>query len=238
LENQLNTLISLYEEEKGRLETLIKACLLDEEYLLAHYHRNALYRLNGRLQTSQNIQDSRYDAKQYQLRKIDFLEKQLADGEDTIDNYHSTELERAKEALESLQQKPPGRTGGNTSSLFHDIIIKLLNRKVMDVKLILKKEGNFFFAFTYSNRALKVILPDVRRHLKQFALHEEKLLAFKKLGFYPAASGNKLVLTIVGDKEDILNRLEIIMSKVVFELFYFKEFKNQSYIHYTERAGR
>lgn len=53
-----------------------------------------------------------------------------------------------------------------------------------------------------------------------------------------AENRSKLVLTLVGDKREILNKLNHVLAKIAFEQFYFKEFENESYIQYTDRLDR
>ena len=77
MDNQLKLLISLYEEEKVQLQKLIDECLAETEYLMAHYHSQALYQINGRLQTLKNIDDKLFDEKDFRQRRIDSLQKQL-----------------------------------------------------------------------------------------------------------------------------------------------------------------
>ena len=77
VDNQLKLLLSLYEEEKIRLQKLIDECLVETEYLMAHYHSQALYQLNGRLQTLHNIDDKLYDEKDFRQRGINGLQKQI-----------------------------------------------------------------------------------------------------------------------------------------------------------------
>src|SRR6478609_3911959 len=75
VDNQLQLLISLYEEEKVRLQKLIDECLVEMEYLMAHYHSKALEQLNRRLQTLNNIDDKLYDEKYFKQRGIEGLQK-------------------------------------------------------------------------------------------------------------------------------------------------------------------
>ena len=77
MDNQLKLLISLYEEERVRLQKLIDECLLETEYLMVHYHSQALYQLNGRLQVLKNIDDKLFDEKDFRQRRIDGLQKRM-----------------------------------------------------------------------------------------------------------------------------------------------------------------
>ena len=108
MNNELKLLISLYEEEKVRLQKLIDECLIETEYLMAHYHSQALYQLNGRLQTLKNIDDKLFDEKDFKQRRIDGLQNRIeTESSDYMKEYFMKDLQRAKEELEKLNQIPP-----------------------------------------------------------------------------------------------------------------------------------
>lgn len=239
VDNQLQLLISLYEEEKVRLQKLIDECLVETEYLMAHYHSQALYQLNGRLQTLKNIDDKLFDEKDFKQRRIDSIQKQIeAESSDYMKEYYVKDLQRAKEELEKLNQISKPATLPDNETLLAETLKKLVDKKVKNLKLILKKADNLFLGFSYSNRVLKVTLPYVKQHTKKWTLHDDNIKSFKNLGFDLTESETKLILTLTGDKEDILKQVKLILAKVVFEIFYFKEFENESYIEFTEKASR
>jgi hypothetical protein len=239
VDNQLKLLISLYEEEKVRLQKMIDKCLLDTEYLMAHYHSQALYQLNGRLQTLKNIDDKLFDQKDSTQRRIAGLQKRIeVESSDYMKEYYVEELQRAKEELEKLNRIPKTATLPNNENLLNETLEKLVNKKIKNLKLMLKKADNLFLGFSYSNKILKVTLPYVKQHTNKWILHDENINSFKNLGFNLTESETKLTLTLTGDKEDILNRLKLVLSKVVFDIFYFKEFDNESYIEFTDKASR
>jgi hypothetical protein len=239
VDNHLKLLISLYEEEKIQLQGLIAQCLGDMEYLMAHYHFQALSRLNGRLQTLKNIDDKLFDSKYFRQERIDRLQKQMeTESSDYMKSYYLKELQRAKEELEKLSQIPKPATASAQETLLDEMLKKLMGRKVKNLKLILKKSDNLFLGFSYSNKVLKATLPNLKQHTKKRILFDGDINAFKSLGFSLTESETKLTLTLTGAKEDMLNRLKLILSKVVFEIFYFKEFINESYIEFTDKASR
>jgi hypothetical protein len=222
--NQLKLLISLYEEEKIRLQKLIDECLLETEYLMAHYHSEALYQLNGRLQTLHNINDKLYDEKGISQRRINGLQKRIeTEPTDYMKEYYEKNLQRAKEELEKLNQIPKQATLSDNETLLDET---------------LKKADNLFLTFSYSKKILKVTLPYVKQHTKKWILYNANINSFKNLGFNLTENETKLILTLTGDKEGIINRLKIILAKIVFEIFYFKEFDNESYIQFTDKASR
>jgi hypothetical protein len=229
--NELKLLISLYEEEKVRLQKLIDECLIETEYLMAHYHSQALYQLNGRLQTLKNIDDKLFDEKDFKQRRIDGLQNRIeTESSDYMKEYFMKDLQRAKEELEKLNQIPPKAKVSYNETLLDETLKKLVDKKIKNVKLILKKTDNLILGFSYSKKMLKVILPYVKQHIKKWILYDDKITSLKNLGFYFIENETKLILTLTGDKEDILKRIKPILAKIVFEIFYFKEFDNESYI--------
>jgi hypothetical protein len=234
VENELKLIISLYEEEKVRLQKLIEECLADTEYLMAHHHSKALNLVNGRLQTFHNIDDNLYDAKYFSQKTIDRLQKQLETESDHMKAYYIENLQSEKEALERLNQIPKKEGLPNNDALLDKTLRKLLDKKIKDFKLILKKDENLFLEFSFSNKILKVTIPYVKQHTKKWILSDEKINKLKNLGFNLNENDTKLTLILIGDKEDILKRLKIILSKIIFEIFYFKEFDNETYIQFKD----
>jgi hypothetical protein len=238
VDNHLTLLISLYEEEKARLQKMIDRCLSDNEYLMAHYHWQAVCKLNGRVQVLKNINDKLFDEKYFRKEIIDRLQKQMeAESSAYMKEHYSEELQLAKKELEMLNQTPTPATLSAKETLLDEVLKKLVDKKIKNLKLILKKSDNLFLGFSYSNKVLKVTLTHIKQHIKRRILYGDNINAFKNLGFSLTESEAKLTLTLTGSKENILNRLKLILSKIVFEIFYFKEFDNESYIEFTDKAS-
>jgi hypothetical protein len=239
LEDKLKTLIAYYEEEKSRLLKLIDDCLKDDEYQLAHFHQQALYQLNGRLQTLQNIDDIFYDEKSHKQKWITVLEKRLEEAtSDDWKEYLNKDLQRHKEELEKLNQSSQNKIASENENILDKTILDLLERKIKGFKLILKKADNFLLEFSYRKKALKVVLPNIRSLTNKWTLHEDNINTFINLGFVLIDNQSKLVLQLTGEKEAIIQKLRIILSKIVFEIFYFKEFQNETYIQIKTKASR
>jgi len=239
MDNQLRLLITLYEEERARLQKLIDECLVDTEYLMAHYHSEALHQLNRRLQTLNNIDDKLYDEKDFLRRRINGYEKRMGtESSEYMNEYFEKDLQRAREALEKLNQIPKQPALSDNVTLLNETLKKLVERKVKSLKLFLKKTDNLFLRFSYTNKVLKVTIPYIKQHTKKRVLYDDNINSFEKLGFNLSENDTKLTLTLTGDKEDILNKLKIILSKIVFEIFNYKEFDNESYIQFTDKVSR
>ena len=237
--DQLKLLISLYEEEKIQLQKLIDDCLVETEYLMAHYHLIALYQLNSKLRNLNNLDDKFYDEKNFKRNRISGLEKRIeGENSDYKNEYHLKELQRAKEELEKLNQIPKQEPLPCNTTLLDDTFKKLIEKEIKNLKLILEKNDNLFLTFSYSKKVLKVTLPYVKKHKKKEILYDTHINAFKKLGFELTGNETKLTLRITGDKEKILDKLKILLLKIFFETFHFKYFENKSYIQFTEKVRR
>ncbi|HEX8357045.1 MAG TPA: hypothetical protein VF610_06530 [Segetibacter sp.] len=238
METQLELLILLCEEEKIRLQKLIDECLVEKEYLMAHYHSKALYQINGKLHTLNKIDDKLYDEKEFKQRTIEGLQKRIEkESSDYIKEHYEQEIERAKKELEKLNQIPRQVTLPEDSTLLDETLTKLVEKRIKNLKLILNKENNLLLKFTYSSKELKVTLPYIKRHVKKWTLQEYDIKQICKLGFKLADNETKLSLTLTGEKEYILNKLKVILLKIFFEIFHFREFDNDSYIQFTEKSS-
>ncbi len=238
VDNQLKLLISFYEEEKVRLQKLINGCIAETEYLMAHYHAQCLNQLNSRLWTLKNIDDNLFDEKNFKQRRIDNLQNSIdTESSDYMKEWYMKELMRTKEELEKINQITKQETLAGTETLLDETLKKLVDKKNKNLKLILKKTDNLLIRFSYSKNVLKVTLPYVKQHTKKWILNDENISSFKNLGFYLAENENTLTLIITGNKEVILNKVKIILSKIVFEIFYFKNFDQDSYITFTDKTS-
>ena len=239
LDEKLNTLIALYEEEKTRLLQLIDDCVKEEEYQLAYFHQRALYQVTGMLQTLNNLNDRLYDEKSSRRNAIEGLEKRLESEElEGMKDYYIQKLSRQREELNRLNQQASQISTFENTGILDEVLKNLLDRKLKEVRLVLRKTDNLLLEFRYRNGVLKASLPFLKKHVKTFTIGQSKINVFRNLGFDVADNDNKLVLRLTGNKQEILERLNIILCKIIFEIFYFKEFKNESYIEFKEKPGR
>jgi len=237
MDDQLGLLISLYEEEKMRLQKLIEESLADEEFLMAHHYQTAFYQINGRLQTLNNILDRLYDEKRSRKDSIRGFErlKDHADS-DRWRQFHEEQIRRTKEELEKLNQIPIKPVAHAAVTLLDETLAKLTEGKIKNLRLILSRKKNLLFVFTYSKKILKTTLPNVKQHMKDYILDDDDINSFKGLGFELTNNGNRLILILTGNKEEIITELKLILSKIVFDIFYFRNFDKESFIEFTEKT--
>lgn len=239
MNDTLKTLVAYYEEEKERLLQYIDDYKKEWEYELAHFHVQALFRVNRRLQTLYSLQDRQYDEKSRKQNSIRYLEERLqGESSDYMREAMSKEVLQKKQELEKLNLiSDPVRDPPNADS-FNDILNNLLERRIKGFTLFLSEEDKFKFDFFYKANALKVVLPYVKLHLKTDILSEESILVLQDIGFTFKSNKSKLVLSLGGDKENVVRELKWRLAKIVFELFYFHSFTGKSCILVREKAQR
>ena len=236
MDEPLKNLIALCEEEKIKLSKFIDECLAEGEYLMAHHHSGALHQLNRTLQTLHTFCDPLYNTKQFQLTNLRMWEKRIAEAENDVwKELYAKQIKLTEEIIAQLSNTQTQKEQPEAISFFDDTLINLFSNKIKNVRLTLNKTEKLHLAFVYTKNSLKVTLPYLKQHIRRFILYDENIMILQKFGFEIAASDTKLILILTGSKHEILESLKLILSKIVFEIFYVKEFENESYIEFTEK---
>jgi hypothetical protein len=239
LDENLNTLIKYYEEEKSNLLQLIDDFVKEQEYEFADYHSKALRQVNYSLQTLYNIDDRLYDEKAARLKNIAYMEKLMESESSELMKKSLTKIiQTEKDGLDKLNQLPKLNFSFGNATIFKDTLKNLVDKEIKNFNLILNKADNLILKFSYHNKKLKVTLPFVKQHIKKYILHDDTLNKFLNLGFMLTDNNCALILRLTGKKEAVIDKLKIIISKIVFEVFWFKSFDNESYIQITDKDRR
>ncbi len=237
MDSQLTLLISIYEEEKAQLQKDLEAYLKEKEYLMAHYKSKALGKVNRRLWVLHNMNDKLYSRKSFLQNRIEAMEKgkeseAFLNMKDILDE----QIRESKTELEKLNQLPVEKVPALMGETFLDKTLKLLlNKEIKNLKLVLGKKKDLYLGFSYRRKVLNIIIPDVHKHIKHFTLYEDNLVILENIGFQLSANGNRLTLSMTGDKTKIFSQVKIILCKIIFEIFNLQDFNNESYICFTEK---
>ncbi len=235
MENRIQLIIAQCEEEKLQLQQWIKEFLAESDYLAAHYHSQALYRLNHQLYTLRSIDDKLYEQKFFREHRIEGL-KRMVENEKFAHarDFFEQEILNTLKEIEDLNKTPSQEISKDDETILEQALKDLIDKKIKNFKLILNKKNNLLLRFSYSNKKLNVSLPYVKHHVKKFLLTDEKIDVLKRLGFDLSDNQTVFSLIINDEKEKIIVRLRSILVKIVFEVFHYKDFKNESYIQFTE----
>lgn len=231
MESKLHILIAYCKEEKNRLHKLIDDCVKEEEYQLAYFHQQALYQLIKQLQTLHNLGDIFYDEKHREQRWINELKKRIEETNSNEWKEHlNKQVQSHKEVLDKLNKTATQSTLSGKEKILDNCLSDLVQKKIKSIKLILIKSDNFLLHFHYHNKLLKVVVPHIKTLVDKQVLQEQHIKGFINFGFNWSGKQSKLILQLGGNKEIIAERLKLTLSKIVFEIFYFKQFQNESYI--------
>ena len=227
---EIQTLIKELERERTNLKKLIDEAVKNGEYLIAHFHSEEMGYVNKRLQTVRNLDDKAFDRREFLKSMIKRSEIQLkADYPEELEEYFDEEIQTLKRELHELNQKE--KVSASESLILVGHLDSLLSRKIRGVKLVLKRSSNFVLDIRSHRLGIMFQIPNLRSLKRNFIIHEENIQHFFGLGFTTDKSDTKLKLLLTNrDKECLLTELRTIISKLVFEIFYFKEFEGETFI--------
>ena len=239
MEDTLKTLIAHYEAESKRLHQFIDEYTKELDYQFAHFHAQALFQVNGILQTLYSLQDRRHGEKSRKQNGIRFLEERLqAEGAGYMREGLAKMLEQKKQELDKLNQVSEPVTCPPNGGAFHEALDNLLERRIKGFALFLSQEDKFLFDFSYRGQTLKVALPYVKRHLKTEMLSDENILVLRDMGFTYNSDNSRLSLSLRGDKTTIVHAIRWRVARIVFDLFYFPTFEGKSFLGIRGKTSR
>lgn len=238
-DDNFNAVVSYWEEERNKLTRFIENYIREQEYELAHFHQQALIKVNLRIQTLKNFEDKLYDQKLFKLQHIDNL-RNLMEKQVNVDAklFLKNEITKEEHELRKLNELPRQDHDSINQNLFRETIISLLKNEIRGFRLILNKTEDFVLTFSYRKNNLTIKLPRVKQHLKRWMLDDERIAALEHTGFRLHPGKGTLALTLTGDQESLLQQVLSILSHLVFEIFYFKMFNNETFLEIIPKTKR
>jgi hypothetical protein len=236
MNNELSILIAYYEEEKNRLLGLLNGYLKESDYIAAHHSSKALHKVNHQLGIFYNLSDKLYHEKENLLWSIDSYEKQIESGLSEFDQTHYLKIiQEEKVKLYKLNQLS-ANSNHEEEDFLNKALIKLLDRKIKYFNLVLIKSKDIYFKFRLLKKQFVISLDNIKRHMKNYTLYEEQLKSLEYLGFEFSNNRDKLTLFVPYHGLHNTSSVKLILIKMVFEIFHFREFKDESYIEYKEKT--
>jgi hypothetical protein len=227
--NDLLTLLHELEKEQTNLKRLIDQSIRDGEYLMAHYHSEAIGLVNRKLQTLRNLDDKNYDSKKMISQLIRQSELQLEqEYPDRMKDHFKKEIEKLKLELEELEKRE--KVSVRKSVILSENLNLVLSRKQRGIRIVLKKSANFSLEVRRNRLGVKILIRNIKSLRKNYLITDENIQHFYALGFKLSKGENTLTLIRNRSKENLLAEIKTIISKIVFEIFYFKEFEGDTCI--------
>jgi hypothetical protein len=231
LKPELDELIEQYEIEKNNLDLLIQECLLELDYLGAHYHLQAMQEVNFKLQTLQNLKDPFFDSKDHLETMKSFFQRSMPDPNARMNDYYRDQINDLEKKIFDLNNKKiTVRLDGQE---FDDAIYDIIEGKINGFRFHLIKEQNLYLDFHLKDKKTLIISFTPMDYLiGKFVLSDSTLHTLKVIGFDLSVENNRL--QYVYDVKTFRNSifLKTLVSRIVFDAWYYKEFDNPASIEY------
>ena len=201
---------------------------------MAHYHSEAIGFINRKLQTLRNLEDKNYDSKKMIMRMIKQSELQLGqEYPERIKDHFKREIKRLKLELEELEKQK--KISARESVILIENLDLVISRKLKGIRIVLKKSSNFALDVRSTRLGVKILIKNIRSLRKDYLIHDENIQHFFGLGFKFNEGESTLTMVLRHrSKGQLLAELQMVISKIVFEIFYFKEFEGDTCIEFCE----
>jgi|GEM_PF-4105600 len=224
LTDDLQTLIKELEEEKVNLLRLIEEAVKEQEYLNAYFHSEALEQLNRQLLTVKSFDDELYVEKYDIQIGIDNLRKRLStETSDKLKSMLVRVIAEKERELANLHQRPKEPGFKNDSHLLENYLDLLFTKKIKGLRIVISKPDNLQVEIRRTANGIKLTIPNIRKLEKKNVLSEERYIKLKGLGFTLNDRGERLMANFQNEKNSLAQKMETVLSIMVFEVFYFKE---------------
>jgi hypothetical protein len=230
MRTKLEKLIAAYEAERASLTAEMEECVVEMDYKKAHLFFKGLARVNQQLQTLHNLQDKWHDEKEDLIRSINLFEERLVDVEEYMRDYYVRYLAYKKEKLAELPQSSAQQTSDGRT--VRDALGKLLAGELASFTLVLQESKRLYCHVKAVRKTLFLTVPEIRRHKANHTLRKSHVRKFLSLGFRLYDSKDKLMLFAPYSTQEEANAVQRILARITFEVFYFKELKNETFIKY------
>ena len=231
MSSKLKKLIASYEAERDSLTIEMEECVAEMDYPRVHLFSKALGRISQQLQTLYNLQDKWYDEKEELEHWIKLSEKHLAAGdEDNMQDYYAYRIAIKKEKLAELSRATVQKS--SLQSLVHETLLKLLSKELQSFALIILDSRRLFCHIRLIRKTLILTVPEIRRHQIDYTLQKRHLRKFKSLGFRSYDNKHKQMLFAPCSTLEEVNGVQLILARITFEVFYFKELAGETFIKY------
>lgn len=238
MDENLYILMAAYEDEKKVLEEIIRQYLGEEDLKYAYQNQKALMRVNKNIHTLKVLENPFFEMMEMQRRLIKYWEEQLAESEQNRHppDYIIENLEHHKRELSKLESAHPQSQQVETINTIDLAFSELFGYKIKYFKIHIMRREIFYFKFKFTRKTLQITIPFIKSLCQTWILNKQKVKALIILGFTLSKSGNRLSMSLKGDKDQLLFRFKTLFSRIMFDVFYVSEFRDQSAIEYGPSA--
>ena len=233
MEENLHILMAAYEDEKKALEEIIRQYLSEDEFKYAYYHHKALMRLQKNIYTLKVFENPFLDYTEFHEKEVKFWEERLRNAE--VNGYPMdfivNNLEHHKRELAKFEEKLLLSKQVKTENTIDQAFSELFGQKIKYFKIHLTRKEAFYFKFTFTDKTLQIKMPFIDIIRKDY-LRNQTVKGLIRSGFTLSKKGTKLKLSLKGDQDQILSKFKVLFSRIVFEVLFVNEFRNQSAVEF------
>jgi small-conductance mechanosensitive channel len=230
MRSKLEKLIAAYEAERLNLSTEREECVAELDYERAHSFSKALRRVDQQLQTLYNLRDKWHDEKEHLGDSIKHWEAKMLGEQGYMRRYLTERVAEAKQELAELNLVSTQEvTVGHT---VRDVLSKLLTGEITGFTLVLHQANQLNCHIRLVKKTLILTLSEVRRHRDSYMIKEKDINFFKRLGFQLYDNKDKLMLFAPYSAEEHVKVVQLLLARITFDIFYFKEFAGETFIKY------
>ncbi len=227
--------LSEYIKEQSRLKRLINKAVATSEFKIAHFHSKALRRIEERIRILRRLEDKFTQDIMSVKNQIKFLEDSMnQDFRPERDDYLIRTINKLQNKLLELERKQAEHV--EFTADLPALLESLINRKICSIRIIGIKTSDFTLEIKRSRQGIKIKIPDLHTLLRQGLIYESHLKHFNAIGFKASPNGKILSQTFndQNNRAELINKIEITIAKIVFEIFPWRTFDAETLIEIRE----
>jgi hypothetical protein len=218
MNEEINELLSIYEQEKKLIESIIEEDRIDSDYKAIRLNSKNLNRIQRQIALIKSLIDPHTQEKERLKRTIDLFVKKSELEESN--EYRSQMLAQIDRKLDQLNSYKPSYF--NDGQEFDDAIFDLVEQKIKGFIFNLKKENKLAILFKRTDKEILLSVTDIKKLKKQHILDKNAKAVLKSIGFKEEKHLDSLVFTYGLDNFKDAIFIKTIVSRVIFDAFYFQ----------------
>jgi hypothetical protein len=226
MNEEINELLSIYKQEKELIESLIESDKLDNDYKAIYLHSKILVNVQHQIRLIESLLDPHTQEKEQLKRTIDFYVNRS--GPEKADDYRNHMLEQIDQKLDQLNSYKPNYF--NDGQDFDDAVFDLAEQRIKGFIFNLKKEDELLLLFERNEKEILLSIPNLRRLKKNHLLNKITRNSLKSIGFKEEKHIDSFIFNYSLDHFKDAIFIKTIVSRVIFDAFYFQDLDNQTTI--------
>ncbi len=227
MKEKLENIILELLKNQELLQQEIEDCIYNFDYLGAHYNSIALKKVNRKIQTFQNLINPNYDKIAWIERQIENYKSRIEkEKEENMITFFNSKINQSELELSKLKNKNTEFRDQSFNLTWK--LLELNNGIISKIDLLLQERNSISIEFTKNKNNLLISINE--NHFKILTHGKEYQIEMKNLGFINL-DGN-YILEINNFNNLKVNKVLEISSRIIFDIFYYKNLDNPINLRY------